>query len=107
MGAPFDKNEYHPLDGFAFEALAVSTTAVAFTAATYAPTTGTPAVMAKCSVETAAVRYRLDGTDPTATVGEVLEPGDELAVWGTMDIRSIRFIRRDGVDATLSTHFYR
>ena len=102
MGGPFDQMHYMPLDTFAFEALAVSTASVPFTAATRLN-----AKLATVSVEGAAVRYRMDGTDPTASVGTVLEPGDELIVWGGRDIQSIEFIRRDGTDATLNVHYAR
>ena len=104
---PYDKDSYHPLDTFAFEALTVATTSVGFTAATFAPTTGTPAISAHLKVETAQVRYRTDGTAPTATVGTILDPGDTLTVWGTFDIASIRFIRTGGVSATLSVEYAR
>ena len=107
MGAPFDKDAYHPLDTFAFEALSVGTTAVGFTAATFGPSTGTPAILADFVVESGAIRYRTDGTDPTAATGTPVEVGQQFTVWGTMDIRSFRAIRRDGVSATLSTHFAR
>lgn len=107
MAAPFDKDDYHPLDTFAFEALAVAGTSVPLTATTYDPGTGTPALMAHVQCETAQVRYRIDGTDPTATVGTILDPGDELIVWGTMDIQTIEFIRTGGVSATLNVHYAR
>lgn len=109
MSAPFDKEHYRPTDTFAFEALTVSSSAVGFTAATYSPggaEGGTPAVAADVSVEGAQVRYRADGTDPTASVGAIKEAGDEFIVWGTMDIQSIKFIATGG-DATLSIHYAR
>ena len=83
-----------------YEALAVSTASVGFTAATY----GT-AINARCSVETGAIRFRMDGTDPTATQGEVAEPGDILAFESPDEIQRVRFVRRDGWDATLRVHF--
>lgn len=83
-----------------FEALSVSTAAVGFTAATV----GNRA-HAHVLVEDAAVRYRTDGTDPTASVGTPLEVGDQLKLNNARDIANIRFIRRDGVDATLNSHF--
>jgi hypothetical protein len=107
MAAPFDKNDYHPLDTFAFEQVAVAGTAVGFTAATFGPSTGTPALSATVQCETAQVRYRIDGTNPTATVGTLLEVGDEIVVWGTMDIQSITFIRTGGVSGQLNVHYAR
>jgi hypothetical protein len=105
---PFDKGEdYNPLDIFVFEALSVAGSAVGFTAATYEPGTGQPAVVATVQCQVAAVRYRSDGTDPTATVGKVMEIGDEIVVCGKSNIVSIRFISRDGGTATLATEFAR
>ena len=102
MPAPFDWGEYQPLDTFAFEALSVAATAVGFTAATFLN-----AKLAVAKVEGAQMRYRSDGTDPTATVGVLAEVGDTITVWGSPDIRSIRFIRTGGVSATLSSEFSR
>jgi hypothetical protein len=108
MGMPFDKAEgYNPLDIFAVEALSVAGTAVGFTSGTYEPSTGQPAVVALVQCQVAAVRYRTDGTDPTAAIGKSLEIGDELAVCGKSNLDSIRFISRDGGTATLATEFAR
>jgi hypothetical protein len=99
---------YEALDSFAFEALTVAGTAVGFTAATMkgTPASGKPAIAAVCTVETAPIRMRADGTDPTATVGTPFDVGDTFVVWGQRDLRSVRFIRQ-GASATLSTHFLR
>src|SRR5438094_631032 len=102
MPAPYDKDTYFPLAVFAFEQVSVTNVSVGLTAATLAN-----AKMATVNVEAAQIRYRVDGTAPTATVGAILEAGDELIVWGTMDINAIRFIRTGGVSATLNVHYSR
>ena len=102
MTAPYNRTGYHPLGVFAFEALAVAGTALGFTAATF-----TNAIMAVAKVEGAQIRYRTDGTDPTATVGVIADPGDMITVWGSSDLNSIRFIRTGGVSATLNTEYSR
>lgn len=107
MAAPLEKASGQPTVSYNFEGLAVAGSAVGFTAGVIDPSDGTPAISAHVSVETAQVRYRTDGTDPTASVGSILDPGDEFVVWGTQDIRSIRFIRTGGVSATLNTQFAR
>ena len=89
-------------DTFAFEALAVTGSAVGFTAATFAN-----AIAAHAVVEGAQIRYRTDGTDPTATVGKVANPGDAIRISGYRDITSIRFIRTGGISATISAEFVR
>lgn len=53
------------------------------------------------TVESAAVRFRVDGGDPTAAIGHVLEPGDALTLDNKVQIQAFRAIRRDGIDATL------
>ena len=100
MVAPYDRGEYYPLGAFAFEALTVAGTAVGFTA-----TTKENAILASVRVEGAQIRYRTDGTAPTASVGTIVNDGDFFNVWGSSDLASIRYIRTGGVSATLNTEF--
>ena len=102
MGVPFDQTDYFPLRVFAFEALAVAGTAVPFTAATIAG-----ARLAVAKVEGAQIRYRTDGTAPTATVGIPADPGDVITIYGSADVQAFQTIRTGGVSATLSTEFSR
>lgn len=51
--------------------------------------------------ETAAVRYRLDGTGPSSSVGHILNPGDVLELQGLAELSGFGAIRRDSTDATL------
>ena len=104
--ASYDPAEH--LEAFAHEAITVAGVAIGFTAATHLnPTTGQAARMARCDLETAPVRYRLDGTDPTASTGHPLPAGSELEVWGTADMKSITFIRETSTSATLRVTYYR
>ena len=80
-----------------FESLTVSTSAVSITA-TIIDQHHDDALI---TVETAAVRFRIDGTAPTATVGHILEVGDVLRLRGMGEISKFQAIRRDGNDATL------
>ncbi len=105
---PYDKGG-NPTDIFAFEALTVSSSAVAFTSATHDPvgaTSNKPAISAHTSIEGGSCRWRADGIDPTASVGTLLNDGDELLVWGTRDITSIKFIATAG-DVTANVHYAR
>lgn len=52
------------------------------------------------------VRYRDDGTDPTATDGMPVESGQTLAVEGDNSLADIRFIRQASTDATLHISYY-
>ncbi|KKN32292.1 hypothetical protein LCGC14_0815340 [marine sediment metagenome] len=110
MTAPYEKASGQYTDTFAFEALAVVGSATAFTAGTYDPVgveSNTPAISATVQCQVAQVRYRVDGTDPTASVGTLMDVGDEIVVWGSRDIKSFRAIRTGGVSATLATHYAR
>ncbi|MEE9149976.1 MAG: hypothetical protein V3U27_21570 [Candidatus Tectomicrobia bacterium] len=80
-----------------FESLTISSSAVSITA-TIIDQHHDDALI---TVETAAVRFRIDGTAPTATVGHVLEVGDILELRGVGEIGKFQAIRRDGSDATL------
>lgn len=61
--------------------------------------------MAGCTVrlETAQVRWRMDGTAPTTTVGTLLEVGEILTIPHILDARFIRFIRTGAVSGLLNS----
>ena len=71
----------------------VSATLAAATALTVpaAATNSTAARLALIIVEGAAVRWRDDGTDPTAAVGMLMQAGENI--WYNGDIHTIKFIR--------------
>lgn len=54
---------------------------------------GRRAQHARCSVEGFAIRYRIDGTDPTGTVGHVVAVGVDFDVFGFTNIDALRLIR--------------
>jgi hypothetical protein len=96
------------LEAFAHEAITVAATSLGLTAATWQnPTTGSAAKMAVIDCETANVRYRVDGTDPTATTGHPLNAGSQMKVWGAADLAVIEFIREGATSATLRVTYYR
>ena len=81
-----------------FESVTVThTTAIGITG----PTSGTKPHAAVITVEAAAIRFRIDGTDPTATVGHEVEDGGGIELADRGEISLFKAIRRDGVDATL------
>lgn len=80
-----------------YQQLAVSSTAVA-------PTVPAGATAALITVETAAVRWRDDGTDPTASVGCPIASGDPPFMY-TGDLSALKFIRQT-VDAVVNINFY-
>jgi len=88
------------LDWYAFESLTVSTTALALT-----ENLSELADQVLITVETATVRYRIDGQAPTASVGHVLNAGDVLELKGRFEIDKFQAIRKDGLDATARCSF--
>lgn len=84
-----------------FESVSVSTTAVGLTPATYEDWS----IRAIVTVEGGAVRFRSDGTNPTASVGHALEVGDSVTLRDHDEIQRTKFIRRDGTDATLMVSY--
>lgn len=54
------------------------------------------------TVETNAVRFRLDNLAPTTTVGHPLEAGSILKLTSFKELDQVRFIRRDGADSILT-----
>jgi len=81
-----------------YEALTIDTTAggVAFTAAKYA---GCTKVSAR--LETAQIRFTIDGTAPTAAVGTLLEVGEILTLDSAEDIAAFRGFRTGTVSGSL------
>ena len=89
-----------PVAWSGFESITVSTTAL--------PLTENIAEMysrAFITNESQAVRYRIDGQDPTAAIGHTIEAGGNLTLEGFWEIDQFRVIRRDGTDATLRVSY--
>lgn len=92
------------LNQIGFEALTVSTAAVALTGVS-----GSRPTKVRIHVLTADVRFRADGTDPTATVGTLARAGstiDQLEHDWRQWIENVKFIRTGGADATLEVEYF-
>lgn len=63
------------------------------------------AIMVLIACETAAIRWRDDGTSPTATVGMPLAAGQEFQ-YTVVDFSQIRFIAQSG-SPVLNFNFYK
>lgn len=90
---------------FAYEAITVSSTAIGPTLTTIFPSGKQAASEAFITVETNPVRWRADGTDPTSSEGHLLQAGDSLSIFGTVNLKNLKFIRT-GSDATLRVTYY-
>ena len=87
-----------------FEQVTVAATAVGITATVLQPNGGGSSPQANvgtCRVETAQVRYRVDGALPTATVGTLAEIGDTIALDGADILRLFKAIRTGAVSAVM------
>ena len=84
----------------AFETITVSTTAIGFTSATFGN-----ADVAEVTLDGADIRFRLDGTAPTASVGHLLRDGDVLTIRNQTDIANFSAIRNAGANATISVSY--
>ncbi len=93
--------------GFAYEAITVGATAVGFTTATFLPSNARAATRAVITAETAQIRFRWDGTDPTASEGHLLEIGDSYPIEGTQNLRQFKAIRTGATSATLRVTYER
>ncbi len=87
----------------AYEAKTIADTAVGLTASTYGR-----ADWAMCRLETAEIRYTLDGaTTPTSTVGVPLEAFEWLVLGTPGEIKNFSAIRTGGTSGALKCHYFR
>ena len=89
-----------------FERILVSGTAVGIATTTTNPTGRTQMNTCYARVETASLRFRDDGTDPTADIGTPLDDNDMLTISGNAVARRIRFIRSATTSPTVSVRCY-
>lgn len=86
---------------FAYESITISNTAKTLTSDTYTDSEGNRAVKAIIRVENAQLRYRYDGTNPTASEGMLLNPMDTLILNCSSDIINFRAIRKGNTDSKI------
>ena len=102
-----------PKVAFAFEQVTVDSTGGGFgltgtTIDTFDSTTKEhrKASEAQLSVETAQIRYTVDGTAPTTTVGHIANDGDILVITGQQNLTKFKAIRTGATSATLTVTYY-
>ena len=64
------------------------------------------ATLAIVTVEDADIRWRVDGTAATATVGHLLAEGSSMVVCGRSSMRNFSAIRDDATDAIVTITYY-
>lgn len=57
------------------------------------------------TLETAQIRFRGDGTAPTASEGKLMEIGDQI-ILDDSEITNMQFIRTGGTSGVLKGHYY-
>ena len=76
-----------------YEALNVGDTAAGITSALILPTSGHKQTKAWITVEGSPIRFRVDGTDPTATEGHLVDTGEAFEINGFLNLQRFRAIR--------------
>lgn len=102
LAVPVSSSQWQYL---AFEQITVAATAIGITATVIQPGgsgTQPQATVGSCRLETAQVRYTVNGTTPTTTVGTQLEIGDTVILNGTDILRLFRAIRTGGTSGVLN-----
>lgn len=90
-----------------FEQVTVANAAIGLTTSKILQGSGHPqANYGECRLETAEIRYTIDGTTPTTTVGTVMEPGDILQFLSSTDLLAFRAIRTGGTSGLLDCHYW-
>ena len=59
------------------------------------------------TVESAQIRFRYDNTDPTSSVGHILNPMDSITIKGYSQMRNIKFIKIGASNGTLQVTYLR
>ena len=89
------------LTPFAHETLTVADSAIGLTSGTYSDAT-----RAEMTLETAQIRFWDDGTDPTASVGILVEIGDTIVLNSAAQIANFKAIRTGTTSGVLSIQYF-
>ena len=90
---------------FDFEQITVTDTAIGLTASKINSSPKPKKVI--ITVETAQIRYRMDGTAPTASVGHLANPMDAIVLEGFSQLQNTKFIRKGATSADIFVSYLR
>lgn len=94
--------KYIPYD---FETITVANTAIGLTASKLASSPKPKRVF--ITFETAQCRMRMDGTDPTSTVGHLYNPTQSLLLEGYSQMNNVKWIRTGTTSAVIQVTYLR
>ena len=94
------------LKAYNFETLTVTNAAKKFTVAKLSEAGYENAIRAVVTVAGDSIRYRLDGTDPSDTVGHIAYASETIVVEGTTNLTRFRMFRVT-TDATVTVTYER
>lgn len=103
----FLQTSFAAAESIDYESVTVADTAIGITTSKISPTNSEKAKRLFCTLETAQVRFRADGTNPTSAEGHLLNVGDTLALNNTGDIGRLRAIRTGDTSGVLKCTFER
>ena len=86
---------------FAYESITVANSAIGLTSGTYSDAT-----RAEMTLETAQIRYRLDGTNPTSSEGHPVEVGDLIILNSAAQIAGFKAIRTGSTSGVLKVTYF-
>ena len=93
-----------------YESITVSTTAIGFTLAEIKPNTGIFKDMecheVFCTLETASIRYCVDGTTATTDVGHLVSAGQTITIRNKESIKNFSAYRDATTDGVLKVTFF-
>ena len=90
-----------PSEGQSYEEITVSNAAIGFTTALIQPSGASPPRGAVLTLETANIRWRVDGGDPSGAVGHLMTTTDSLVIHGANNMSNFRAFRDAGADGSL------
>lgn len=85
-----------------YEQITVADTAIGFDATLISPSGSAMPSVAVCTLETAEIRYSLDGTDPSSTVGTPMSAGTSLTLTGHAALANFKAIRTGSTSGKLN-----
>ena len=97
----YNKVTVEGLTPFAYESVTVADTAIGLTSGTYSD-----AIRAEMTLETAQIRFRLDGTGPTSSEGHLVEVGDVITLNSAAQIVNFKAIRTGSTSGVLKVTYF-